>query len=102
MSPPRTGQANCAVEGIELEKGYKETYGISTSGTDLEVQLVMPGNVGSRLYLLENETTYQLFKLNNREFTFDVDASLLPCGVNGAVYFVQMDGDGGLARYPGN
>ena len=26
----------------------------------------------------------------NKEFTFDVDVSKLPCGINGALYFSQM------------
>jgi len=30
----------------------------------------------------------------NREFTFDVDVSTLPCGMNGAVYFSEMPADG--------
>ena len=36
------------------------------------------------------------------QFTFDVDVSKLPCGLNGALYFVQMDADGGKAKYPTN
>ena len=59
-------------------------------------------NVGSRVYLMADETHYQMFKLNNQEFTFDVDMSNLPCGLNGALYFVEMDADGGLAKYSGN
>lgn len=43
-----------------------------------------------------------MFRLLNQEFTFDVDISQLPCGVNGALYFVEMDQDGGLSKYPGN
>ena len=43
-----------------------------------------------------------MFKLKNREFTFDVDVSNLPCGLNGALYFVQMDADGGLSKYETN
>ena len=35
------------------------------------------------------------FQLLNKEFTFDVDVSNLPCGLNGALYFVEMDADGG-------
>jgi len=31
-----------------------------------------------------------------------VDVSNLPCGLNGALYFVQMDADGGLSKYPTN
>lgn len=44
----------------------------------------------------------ELFKLKNREFTFDVDVSNLPCGLNGALYFVEMDRDGGLSEYTNN
>jgi cellulose 1,4-beta-cellobiosidase len=40
--------------------------------------------------------------LKGKEFTFDVDVSNLPCGLNGALYFVEMDADGGLGKYPGN
>merc|ERR1712125_62071 len=59
-------------------------------------------NVGSRNYLMEDESHYKMFQLKNKEFTFDVDVSNLPCGLNGALYFVQMDEDGGLSKYPGN
>lgn len=47
-------------------------------------------------------TEYQILKLLGQEFTFDVDVSNLPCGLNGALYFAQMDADGGMARWPGN
>ena len=50
----------------------------------------------------QDDETYKLFKLKNRELAFDVDVSALDCGVNGAVYFVSMDGDGGAAKYDGN
>jgi len=49
---------------------------------------------------LESDTKYQIFKLKNKEFTFDVDVSNLPCGLNGALYFVEMAADGG--SFPGN
>ena len=57
---------------------------------------------GSRVFLLEDDNNYKLFKLKKREFTFDVDVSNLPCGLNGALYFVEMDADGGMSRLPGN
>jgi len=41
--------------------------------------------------LLDNEDEYKLFSLKNKEFTFDVDVSQLPCGLNGALYLVEMD-----------
>merc|ERR1712176_150347 len=34
--------------------------------------------------------------------TFDVDVSQLPCGLNGALYFVEMEQDGGKSKYPNN
>lgn len=43
-----------------------------------------------------------MFNLKNQEFTFDVDVSNLPCGLNGALYFVSMDADGGQSKYAGN
>merc|ERR1712038_1656730 len=44
---------------------------------------------------------YVKFNLLNQEFTFDVDVSNLPCGLNGALYLVEMDADGGMS-YPTN
>jgi cellulose 1,4-beta-cellobiosidase len=42
---------------------------------------------------------YKLFELANKEFTFDVDVSNLPCGLNGAIYFSQMPANGGKGDY---
>lgn len=91
----------CALDGAQ----YSSTYGITTSGDSLRLNFVTQSqqkNIGSRLYLMDDEDTYTMFHLLNREFTFDVDVSELPCGLNGAVYFVSMDADGGLSRYPTN
>lgn len=92
---------NCALEGAD----YSATYGITTSGNALTMKFVTNGsqkNIGSRVYLLASDTSYEMFKLLNQEFTFDVDVSKLPCGLNGAVYFSGMDADGGLSKYPNN
>jgi len=51
---------------------------------------------------MASDSAYQIFKLKNQEFTFDVDVSNLPCGLNGALYFVEMDADGGQSKYPGD
>ena len=97
-----TCAANCALEGAD----YQATYGAVASGNSLQLTFVTKGtyatNVGSRLYLMETDTSYQQFDLLNNEFTFDVDVSNLPCGLNGALYFVSMDKDGGVARFPTN
>ncbi|KAF9494876.1 glycoside hydrolase family 7 protein [Pleurotus eryngii] len=92
---------NCALDGAD----YSGTYGITTSGNALTLKFVTTGantNVGSRVYLMADESTYQMFNLKNKEFTFDVDMSNLPCGLNGALYFSEMAADGGLASQAGN
>lgn len=83
------------------------TYGITTSGNQLTLKFVTQGpyskNIGSRVYLMDaSDNQYQMFNLKNQEFTFDVDMSNLPCGLNGALYFVEMDADGGKSRFPNN
>lgn len=59
-------------------------------------------NVGARVYLMENENKYHKVNLLNHEFSFTADVSTLACGLNGALYFVEMDADGGQAKYPNN
>ncbi|KAG6364541.1 hypothetical protein INS49_006142 [Diaporthe citri] len=86
---------NCCIDGAN----YESTYGVSASGSSLSLDFVTGSNVGSRLYLLANDSSYQGFNLLGNEFTFDVDVSNLPCGLNGALYFVSMDLDGGASAY---
>ncbi|KAK0621670.1 glycoside hydrolase [Bombardia bombarda] len=97
-----TCASQCCVDGAE----YVNTYGATASGNSLNLKFVTKGqystNIGSRLYLMETESKYQTFNLLGNEFTFDVDVSNLGCGLNGALYFVSMDADGGLAKYSGN
>ncbi|KAJ7289779.1 cellobiohydrolase I-II [Mycena rebaudengoi] len=101
----KTCAANCAVDGAD----YAATYGITTSGNALTMKFVtgyQQPNIGSRVYLMApgSTTTYQTFNFNNQEFVshrFDVDVSQLPCGLNGALYFAQMDADGGVAKSNG-
>jgi len=98
---PKTCSTNCAIDGAD----YSSTYGINTNGNQLSIRFITHGqygdNIGSRVYLLDDERNYYMFKLKNKEFTFDVDVSNLPCGLNGALYFVEMERDGGL-KYPLN
>ncbi|THG93016.1 hypothetical protein EW026_g8093, partial [Hermanssonia centrifuga] len=97
-SDPQTCATNCALDGAD----YSGTYGITTSGNALTLKFVTGSNVGSRVYLLADDSHYQMFKLVNQEFSFDVDMSNLPCGLNGALYLSEMDADGGMAKYPTN
>merc|ERR1711894_295066 len=50
----------------------------------------------------KDDETYQMFHLANKEFSFDVNVSNLPCGLNGALYFVSMDKDGGKSKFSSN
>jgi len=92
----------CAIDGAD----YSGTYGITTSGNSLSIKFVTHGqystNIGSRVYLSSSADAYQIFKLKNREFAFDADVSKLPCGLNGALYFVEMAADGGKGANPNN
>ncbi|PPR02243.1 hypothetical protein CVT24_011492 [Panaeolus cyanescens] len=94
--------SQCVLEGAE----YQSTYGITTSGNALTLKFIQPNssgkNIGSRVYLMADDSKYEMFKLLNQEFTFDVDVSGLPCGLNGALYFSAMDEDGGMGRFSGN
>jgi cellulose 1,4-beta-cellobiosidase len=93
---------NCALDGAD----YSGTYGITTSGNALTLKFVTPNsngkNVGSRVYLMSDDTHYNVFKMLGQEISFDVELSSLPCGLNGAVYFSEMDADGGMSKYPNN
>lgn len=99
---PVTCAASCAIDGAD----YPGTYGIVSNGDSMSITLVTKGqydtNIGARTYVMDSDTTYKMYKLKNREFVFDVDVSSLVCGINGAAYFVNMDADGGLSKYPGN
>jgi len=92
---PETCQLNCAVEGVNAE-GYQNTYGVLTEPDGIKLQFISEGgNVGSRLYMTDGNESYKMFQLMNKEFAMDVDVSTLHCGMNGAVYFVEMDALGG-------
>jgi cellulase len=87
---------NCVMEGIS---DYS-TYGVKTSGDKLTLDMYGKNGVSSpRVYLLaENEKSYEMMKLTNKEFTFDVDVSKLPCGMNGALYLSEMEEKGGEGK----
>ncbi|KAH7015906.1 concanavalin A-like lectin/glucanase domain-containing protein [Ilyonectria destructans] len=84
---------NCIIEGIP---DYT-TRGVSTSGTELRLQQVYRNTtVSPRVYFLdENQEKYDLLHLTGAEFTFDVEMSKLPCGMNSALYLSEMLEDGG-------
>jgi len=93
---PETCAKNCALDGVP-SSDWNAPYGVHTDGLTLTMDFVTQGqygkNVGARTYMLDGEQ-YEMFDLLGREFTFTVDVSNMPCGVNGALYFVAMDKDG--------
>jgi cellulose 1,4-beta-cellobiosidase len=38
----------------------------------------------------------------NKQFTLDIDTSIVPCEVNGELCFSETDADGGMTRFPDN
>lgn len=85
---------NCVMDGIA---DYSQ-YGITTDGASLTMNMFAEDDsaLSPRAYLLtEDEEEYEVIKLTGNEFTFDVDMSKLPCGMNGALYMSEMAGDGG-------
>lgn len=91
---------DCVLEGIDASN-YEKTYGVSVVEDGRGVRLeTTEASAGARLYLLSapNASQYRRFQLLGRELSFDVDMSLLPCGMNGALYFVEMDADETGAR----
>jgi len=86
---------NCVLEGVTQEK-YQSTYGISQIDNGVQLNFVTEHqygtNVGSRLYMLDEDgQNYKMFYLKNREFAMTFDVSHAMCGMNGAMYFVEMD-----------
>jgi cellulose 1,4-beta-cellobiosidase len=82
---------SCAIEGEEYEK----TAGVTAIEGGLKLAYVTKGGVGSRLYLLDGEE-YYMMTFVNKEISITYDVSKLPCGVNGALYTVEMDKTGDL------
>lgn len=84
----------CAVEGVDYA-----SYGIRTQANSLTLNLFkQQDNVTTqsspRVYLLANDTTYDMLMLLNQELAFDVDVSKVSCGINGALYLSEMDATG--------
>jgi len=87
---------NCIMDGIA---DYSE-YGVTTSGKDLRMQQVKDSRVVTpRVYLLDDtEQAYDFPDLTGKEFTFDVDTTKLPCGMNSALYLSEMEADGAKSK----
>jgi cellulose 1,4-beta-cellobiosidase len=98
-----SGEVDCS-QKCRLDGGDYVGNGISTTGDSVKLKLVSPGGgIGSRVDRFdETAGTYVNFHPLNRELAFDIDTSKVGCAVNGALYFSEMDADGGMARFPNN
>ncbi|CAI6090909.1 unnamed protein product [Clonostachys chloroleuca] len=91
-----TCQENCVMEGVQ---DYSQ-YGVTTDGGSLRLDMLSDSGatLSPRVYLLsEDKKSYEMMQLTGKEFSFDVDVSKLPCGMNGALYLSEMPADGGLS-----
>lgn len=91
-----TCQENCVMQGVS---DYS-TVGVTTDGSSITlVQLDADLNkVTPRVYLLsteDGEQSYEMFDFLGQELAFEVDVSKLPCGMNGALYMIEMEENGG-------
>lgn len=88
---------NCVLEPIS---NYAD-YGIFTSGASMRMDFYGKDKKfqSPRAYLLnKDKKQYEMLKLTGGEFSFDVDVSKLPCGMNGALYLSEMRADGGRSK----
>ncbi|KAJ8508287.1 hypothetical protein ONZ45_g9415 [Pleurotus djamor] len=92
----------CAVEGAY----YDAEHGVTTSGSEVRLNFVTNHQwgrtVGSRVFLLADEVNYEMYRLANRELSFEVDVSEMPCGLKASFSLVDMPRDGGLSMFPHN
>jgi cellulose 1,4-beta-cellobiosidase len=82
------------------ELDYEKHVGVTVSGGTLTQRLVSAlwddqKIVGSRLYIVDSaDSKYEEYKFVGKEFTYTVDMSQIPCGVNAALYRVEMPAEG--------
>ncbi|KAK1775847.1 concanavalin A-like lectin/glucanase domain-containing protein [Copromyces sp. CBS 386.78] len=90
---------NCILEGLEYG-----SLGVLASDTAVTLRnYLFDGKehrgVSPRVYLLaEDGEKYEPIQLLNQEISFQVDASNIGCGMNGALYLSEMDFSGGKSN----
>jgi len=94
----KTCAKECAV-GAWPKEQWEAPYGVNQTKSGINLGYVTQGpysiNVGSRLFITEGDE-YKQFKLIGNEVSITVDMSKTECGLNGAIYFVEMDKTGDL------
>jgi len=96
----KTCAKKCAVGNWPKEQ-WEAPYGVNKTSSGVKLGYVTQGpysiNVGTRLFITEGEE-YKQFNLIGQEVSITVDMSKTECGLNGAIYLVEMDpkGDKGV------
>ncbi|KAG9229927.1 exo-cellobiohydrolase [Amylocarpus encephaloides] len=120
---------NCFVDGRWEAKNYQNesicpdddscTSNCVIDGTDYRNMGVWPKNdsltlkysnrmdytysKSNRLYMMDAENQFfELFELLNKEITFEIDVSKMPCGLSANLNFVSMPPDGGSSQFETN
>lgn len=100
-----TCASNCALNGYTAQE-YQDKFGLTTSGSTVRLNYLTENaygtQIGSRSYLSAEDGNYRMFHLKNRELSVEIDSSNLECGMNGGLYFSEMEQDGGTSSYPTN
>ncbi len=83
---------------IPTEDVYVNGWGVVVTGSDV---LLNFDKGGSRTYFTTgpNSDQYRMFKLLNKELSFDIETSTIGCGMNFALYLISMEADGGKAQF---
>ena len=68
---PATCAESCALDGVPASD-CASIYGVSSDGQGIKLNFKTGSNIGSRMYMLEDEDTYLQFKLKNRESARDL------------------------------
>ncbi len=97
---PKLCAQQCALEGVGSLEELRNTYGVDAPEAGMvRLKYVVKHdygvNVGSRLYLLDAlKRDYYTMDLRGKELSYWADMSEVACGMNAAVYFVEMDREG--------
>jgi cellulose 1,4-beta-cellobiosidase len=98
----KTCAQKCAVGNWPKDQ-WEAPYGVNKTASGVKLGYVTQGpysiNVGTRLFVTEGEE-YKQFDLIGKEVSITVDMSGTECGLNGAIYLVEMDpkGDKGVGE----
>jgi cellulase len=105
LDPTLCGTEEECYTNCEISPATYDGLGIKTSGNALTLNQYVTSNgttsnASPRVYLLDPAgKNYEMLQLLGQEISFDVDASNLPCGENGALYLSEMDATGGRSQY---